>query len=117
MDFPTIHTNFWMSVIAVPVVMILTQLIKKFFKIKKKFVPFNEKIILSNTSPTVPLAMTFGGMFSRGLGIDSIGIPLLVKGAKQCSEPIIQLVEKTKQKAKQKIEGNVIIIDNKNFQT
>jgi hypothetical protein len=39
MDFPTIHTNFWDAVIAVPVVMIITQMIKKAFKIQKKFVP------------------------------------------------------------------------------
>ncbi|MEK4029325.1 hypothetical protein MKZ02_12420 [Pseudobacillus sp. FSL P4-0506] len=39
MDFPTIHTNFWDAVIAVPVVMILTQLIKVFFKTPKTFVP------------------------------------------------------------------------------
>ncbi|MFK2825336.1 hypothetical protein QYG89_06500 [Bacillus sp. B190/17] len=40
MEFPTIHTNFWDAVIAVPVVMILTQLIKVFFKTRKTFVPF-----------------------------------------------------------------------------
>ncbi|KAA9018059.1 phage holin family protein [Niallia endozanthoxylica] len=40
MDFPTIHTNFWDAVIAVPAVMILTQVIKKSFKIKKKYIPF-----------------------------------------------------------------------------
>jgi hypothetical protein len=39
MDFPTIQTNFWDAVIAVPAVMILTQLIKIFFHIPKKFVP------------------------------------------------------------------------------
>ncbi|MCM3654085.1 hypothetical protein [Metabacillus litoralis] len=39
MDFPTIHTNFWDAVIAVPIVMFLTQLIKIFMKIDKKFVP------------------------------------------------------------------------------
>jgi len=37
--FPTIHTNFWDAVIAVPVVMILTQLLKKFFHIKPVWVP------------------------------------------------------------------------------
>ena len=31
-----------------------------------------EKIIFSNTSPTVPFAMTMGGLFSRGLKIDLI---------------------------------------------
>lgn len=40
MDFPTIHTNFWDAVIAVPFIMIVTQLIKKGFKVKKKYIPF-----------------------------------------------------------------------------
>jgi len=40
MDFPTIHTNFWDAVIAVPVIVILTQVIKKLFKMQKKHVPF-----------------------------------------------------------------------------
>lgn len=39
MDFPTIHTNFWDAVIAIPVIMIITQLIKVAFKVRKKFVP------------------------------------------------------------------------------
>jgi hypothetical protein len=39
MDFPTIHTNFWDAVMAVPTVMIITQLIKIFFKVKKTYVP------------------------------------------------------------------------------
>lgn len=39
MDFPTIHTNFWDAVIAVPIVMIITQLIKIFLKVKRKYVP------------------------------------------------------------------------------
>jgi len=37
--FPTIHTNFWDAVIAVPIVMIITQLLKKFFRIKPAWVP------------------------------------------------------------------------------
>ena len=45
MDFPTIHTNFWDAVIAVPVVMILTQVIKKAFKIQKKYVPLVATIL------------------------------------------------------------------------
>lgn len=39
MDFPTIHTNFWDAVIAVPAVMVLTQLVKIFFHIPKRFIP------------------------------------------------------------------------------
>lgn len=75
----------------------------------------NKKIIFSNTSPVVPLAMTLGGFFSRGLGIDSIGVPLLIKGAQRCSENIIQLVIETKKVAK---ESNQLIvkIENKKYQ-
>jgi cell shape-determining protein MreD len=39
LDFPTIHTNFWDAVIAVPSVMIISQILKIFFKVQKKFVP------------------------------------------------------------------------------
>ncbi len=39
MDFPTVHTNFWDAVIAVPIVMVLTQLLKIICKISKKYVP------------------------------------------------------------------------------
>ena len=39
MDFPTIHTNFWDAVIAVPSVMIITQMIKMLLKVQKKFIP------------------------------------------------------------------------------
>ncbi|NEU30673.1 hypothetical protein GN156_07750 [bacterium LRH843] len=37
--FPIIHTNFWDAVIAVPVVIIVTQLLKKFLHIKPVWVP------------------------------------------------------------------------------
>ncbi|WP_227396168.1 hypothetical protein [Jeotgalibacillus aurantiacus] len=40
MDFPVIHTNIWDAVIAVPLIMILTQLIKMRFKPSKPTVPF-----------------------------------------------------------------------------
>lgn len=39
MDFPTIHTNFWDAVIAVPLIMILTEILKVILKVPKKFVP------------------------------------------------------------------------------
>lgn len=39
MDFPTIHTNFGDAIIAVPLVMLLTQLIKIFMKVPKKYIP------------------------------------------------------------------------------
>lgn len=39
MEFPLIHTNFWDAVIAVPVIMILTEILKKIFHIPKVYVP------------------------------------------------------------------------------
>lgn len=39
MDFPTIYTNIWDVLIAVPFIMILTQLLKKLLHIKSIFVP------------------------------------------------------------------------------
>lgn len=37
--FPTIHTNVWDAVIAIPFIMIVTQLIKKLLPIKPFWVP------------------------------------------------------------------------------
>lgn len=45
MDFPTIQTNFWDAIIAVPTVLILTQILKILLKIKKKYVPIVALII------------------------------------------------------------------------
>ncbi|MCA1061219.1 hypothetical protein LCL96_20070 [Rossellomorea aquimaris] len=45
MEFPTIHTNFWDAVIAIPVIILLTQLIKTFFKPPAFLVP-NIAVIL-----------------------------------------------------------------------
>ena len=73
-----------------------------------------ERIIFSNTSPTVPFAMTMGGLFSRRLKIDFIGVPLLVLGAKQSCQNIIRLVENTKQIGKT-ADSNVVVLDNQNF--
>ncbi|MBK5446198.1 hypothetical protein ACFY5J_22955 [Peribacillus butanolivorans] len=39
MDFPTIHTNFWDAVIAIPTIIILTQILKIMFHIPPKFIP------------------------------------------------------------------------------
>ncbi|WP_394232068.1 DUF3189 family protein [Niallia oryzisoli] len=73
-----------------------------------------EKIIFSNTSPTVPFAMTMGGLFSRRFKIDPIGVPLLVLGAKQCCKEIIQVVEFTKQIGRTMNE-NVVVLENTHF--
>lgn len=74
-----------------------------------------EKVIISNTSPTVPPLMTAGGFLSRELGIDWIGVPLLVKGAQQCHDLIYHLVRETKQAAKASHE-QVVILENKKYQ-
>lgn len=72
---------------------------------------FNEKMIFSNMSPTVPPVMTVGGFFARGLGIDSIGVPLLVIGAKQAYRKIIEIVNHTKEAAKT-FNGPVLVLKN-----
>ena len=87
-----------------------------FSEIMIKRYELDEKIVFSNTSPVVPLAMTFGGFFSRGLGINSIGVPLLIKGAQQCCKHISQLVEETKEIANEANEQTIITIDNQKFQ-
>lgn len=76
---------------------------------------FDDKIIFSNTSPTVPMAMSIGRFFSRGLKIDFIGVPLLVKGAKQCCDNIFRLVENTKYVGSSSFNENVIILENKMY--
>ncbi|WP_347551623.1 DUF3189 family protein [Pseudalkalibacillus hwajinpoensis] len=73
-----------------------------------------DRLVFSNTSPTVPFVMSIGGGLSRGLGIDSLGVPLLVKGAKKCSPLIYDLVEHTKRKSHQ-TEEKVLILENQHF--
>lgn len=74
-----------------------------------------ERIAFSNASPTVPLSMTFGGLFSRWLRIDFIGVPLLIRGAKQMYKNIIQLVDHTKESL-ENADASIIILDNNEFQ-
>ncbi|WP_152658246.1 DUF3189 family protein [Oceanobacillus sp. CFH 90083] len=74
----------------------------------------DEKIIISNTSPTVPFVMSIGGFLSRGLNINALGEPLLIMGAKQCCEKIIRLVESTK-KAGHAMSSRVIVLENTKF--
>ncbi|WP_209124919.1 DUF3189 family protein [Alkalihalobacillus sp. BA299] len=73
-----------------------------------------EKIIFSNCSPTVPISMTFGGLFSRRFGIDFIGVPLLIRGAKQAHRTIIQLVEHTKAVAST-TQKNIEVLENEKY--
>ncbi|MCT8139353.1 DUF3189 family protein [Anaerobacillus sp. CMMVII] len=74
-----------------------------------------DKVIFSNASPTVPLAMTFGGLFSRRLHIDFIGVPLLIKGAQQTYHNIISLVEKTRATARETVK-QIEVLENKNLE-
>lgn len=76
---------------------------------------FNEKIIFSNTSPTVPLLMSIGGFFAKGLKLNFIGVPLLVIGAKQCCDNIFRVVEYTKYAGTTTNEEQVIVLDNQMF--
>ncbi|MEC1266666.1 hypothetical protein P9C50_19030 [Bacillus subtilis] len=39
MAFPIIHTNFWDAVIAVPIIILITQILNILLKIPKTFVP------------------------------------------------------------------------------
>ena len=39
LDFPTIKTNLWDAIFAIPIIILLTQLIKVYFKLPKWFVP------------------------------------------------------------------------------
>lgn len=89
--------------------------LKEFGMVLFEHYQLDERVILSNTSPTVPLSMTFGGFFSRGLKIDSIGVPLLVKGAKQCIDTIYQLVENTKQTSLSPMQEKIIVLENQQF--
>ncbi|PFK67551.1 ABC transporter [Priestia megaterium] len=95
------------SKLVVPALKNLTLLLQDKYQI-------HEKIVFSNTSPTVPFAMTVGGFLSRGLKIDSIGVPLLIVGAKQCCHNILQLVEHTKQIGNS-TNSKVIVLENKSF--
>ena len=75
---------------------------------------FHEQIIFSNTSPTVPVAMSIGGFLSRALKIDVLGVPLLVIGAKQCCDNIFRLVENTKRVA-QSSKEQVTVLENQEY--
>jgi len=73
-----------------------------------------ERIAFSHLSPTVPICMTFGGLFSRWLKIDFIGIPLLIRGVHQNYQNIIRLVKHTKDSLKT-AESQIILLDNDEF--
>lgn len=90
---------------------VIVPCLRNFIDMISREYEFREKVVLSNMSPTVPPAMTMGGFFSRGLGIDSIGVPLLVVGAKQAFGHVVEIVRYTKQRAKESNEA-VLVLEN-----
>jgi len=74
--------------------------------------PAMEKIIFSNTSPTVPLIMTIGGFIAKALKWNAVGEPLLLIGAGQAFLNIAGLVENTKEMSKN-MQSNNIVLQNK----
>ena len=72
------------SKVVVPAMKHLGEILQNIIKVMKDY--------FSNTSPTVPLPMTFGGLFSRRFHIDFIGVPLLIWGAKLSCDNVQRLV-------------------------
>ncbi|MGP1908142.1 hypothetical protein ACTSEZ_08205 [Metabacillus sp. JX24] len=62
-EFPIIHTNFWDAVIAVPAVVIITQIVKLIFKIPPPFVPSAAGL----TGLLIGLFISHPNHFSTGL--------------------------------------------------
>ena len=91
--------------------------LKDLFLLLQEKSNFEERIVFSNTSPTVPLIMSIGGFFSRTLKIDSIGVPCLVAGAKQCCDNIFRLVEYTIEVGKSDVGKKVVILNNELFKS
>ncbi|MCX8130449.1 MAG: DUF3189 family protein [Clostridia bacterium] len=92
---------------------VLVPCLKNLIDVLQSDCGLNEKIILSNMSPAVPFAMTMGGFFSRGLGIDSVGVPLLILGAKQAYPKVIEFVQNTKNIAKESNEKVIVLMNTK----
>ncbi len=74
-----------------------------------KLYDVNEGFAYVNTSGTVPISMTLGGFFSRGLKIDFIGVPLLAIGAQHTYNNIVTLAQKTKQLCMEKPDDCFLI--------
>ncbi|MDF2892452.1 MAG: hypothetical protein K0R80_2819 [Clostridia bacterium] len=74
-----------------------------------KLYNINEGFAYVNTSGTVPISMTIGGFFSRGLKVNAIGVPLLAIGAQRAYKKIVDLAQKTKQLCREKPDDCFII--------
>jgi hypothetical protein len=91
--------------------------LKDLFLLLQEKYNFEERIVFSNTSPTVPFPMTIGGFFARGLKIDSIGVPLLVMGAKKCCDNVFRLVEYTKEVGNSDLGKKIVVLNNELFKS
>lgn len=92
---------------------VLIPCLKDFSTLLNKDFGFNERIIFSNMTPTVTFPMTIGGFLSRRLGIDFIGVPLLVIGTKQAYRKVVQVVNYTKECAKTLSDPVLVLLNNK----
>ncbi|HBV98525.1 MAG: ABC transporter [Peptococcaceae bacterium BICA1-7] len=90
---------------------VLLPCLKNFINLLHRECGLNEKIILANMTPTVTFPMTVGGFLSRGLGMDSIGVPLLLIGVQQAYREILRVVKYTKESAKT-MNGPVLVLFN-----
>jgi len=91
---------------------VLLPCLKNFLELLHEECGLNEKIVLSNMSPTVPPVMTVGGFVSRAMGINFIGEPLLVIGSRQAYQRITEIVKETKDTAK-RMKETVVMLENK----
>ena len=96
---------------------VLLPCLKNFIMLLQQECNVNEKILLSNMTPTVTLPMTVGGFLSRRLGIDTIGVPLLVMGAQQAYKEIVEVVNFTKESAKTLQEPVLMLLNSRNGRT
>ncbi|MBD8007122.1 hypothetical protein [Bacillus norwichensis] len=74
--FPVIHTNFWDSVIAVPVVLIVTQIIKVLFPIPRVLIPTVANILGLAFALFIAHRFNFWGAIFMGLfyGNAAVGV-------------------------------------------
>jgi hypothetical protein len=54
--------------------------------------------LLVDTTPTINILMKIGGFISRGMGIVTIGRPIVVRGSLKAAPKIYELVKETKRK-------------------
>lgn len=71
--FPVIHTNFWDAVIAVPAVLVATQIIKLLLPIPRVIIPTIATILGLMFSLFIAHRFNFWGLFSW---VCSMGMPL-----------------------------------------